>query len=124
MLWWTLQNLVIVTVLAGAVAVVCRLRRLTPAARHALWLVVLVFPYALLTVPPYTMFADQVGLPEQQYDPLPFFRLLTLPLGWGYRPTVLHLTIAYDVSIAAWVGQTSYDLWQTGRDNISPAVSG
>jgi hypothetical protein len=36
----------------------------------------------------------------------------------------LVVVLAAIAAIVAWVGQTSYDLWQTGRDNISPAVSG
>ena len=42
MAWWLLQNVVITAGLALAVAMVCRVTRLGPVARHALWLVVLV----------------------------------------------------------------------------------
>jgi beta-lactamase regulating signal transducer with metallopeptidase domain len=48
MLWWTIQNLVITAILAGLVAVACKVHRLGPVVRHALWLVVLV---KLLTPP-------------------------------------------------------------------------
>ena len=48
MLWWVAQNAIIATVLAGIVASVCRLGRINPAVRHALWLVVLL---KLLTPP-------------------------------------------------------------------------
>jgi Flp pilus assembly pilin Flp len=36
----------------------------------------------------------------------------------------LVVVLAAIAALAAWVGQTTLDLWQTGRDNISPAVSG
>ncbi|HEV2947399.1 MAG TPA: M56 family metallopeptidase, partial [Gemmataceae bacterium] len=42
MVWWLLQNALVATVLAGMVALVCRLARPGPAVRHALWLVVLI----------------------------------------------------------------------------------
>ncbi len=42
MAWWILQNLVIVTALVIIVAAVCRLCRIRPAVRHALWLVVMI----------------------------------------------------------------------------------
>jgi beta-lactamase regulating signal transducer with metallopeptidase domain len=42
MLWWTLQNLVVATVLAGVVQVLCRAARIGPVGRHALWLIVMV----------------------------------------------------------------------------------
>jgi beta-lactamase regulating signal transducer with metallopeptidase domain len=41
MLWWLAQNGVAAGLLTGLVALVCRLGRLGPAARHALWLIVL-----------------------------------------------------------------------------------
>ena len=41
MLAWFAWNTVAAAVLAGVVLVVCRLHRLSPAVRHALWLVVL-----------------------------------------------------------------------------------
>src|SRR5436305_1419237 len=41
MWWWTVQNLVVTAILTGLVWVVCRLLGIGPAARHALWLVVL-----------------------------------------------------------------------------------
>jgi beta-lactamase regulating signal transducer with metallopeptidase domain len=39
MLWWTIQNSLVIAVLALAVMVICRLGRLRPAIEHALWLV-------------------------------------------------------------------------------------
>jgi beta-lactamase regulating signal transducer with metallopeptidase domain len=42
MAWWIFQNLAITTVLAAAVAVVSRVWRIGPVARHALWVLVLV----------------------------------------------------------------------------------
>jgi carboxyl-terminal processing protease len=40
-LWWLGQHLLITTLLAGVVLVVCRAFRISPAARHVLWLLVL-----------------------------------------------------------------------------------
>jgi beta-lactamase regulating signal transducer with metallopeptidase domain len=48
MLWWTLQNLVVATLLAGLAQILCRVGRIGPVGRHALWLIVLV---KLLTPP-------------------------------------------------------------------------
>src|SRR5262249_41576394 len=42
MLWWLVQNAVLAALLAGIVALICRLTRLRPAVRHALWLLVLI----------------------------------------------------------------------------------
>src|SRR4051812_42826691 len=42
MLQWALENLVLSAILSVAVCAVCRFRSVGPAARHALWLVVLV----------------------------------------------------------------------------------
>ena len=42
MFWWTLENLIVAAVLAAAVWLVCQIRGVGPAARHALWLVVMV----------------------------------------------------------------------------------
>ena len=42
MLWWLLQNTIVAAVLAVGVLLVCRWRRIGPAGRHLLWLVVLV----------------------------------------------------------------------------------
>jgi beta-lactamase regulating signal transducer with metallopeptidase domain len=42
MLSWIVQSLVIATLLAGMAALICRVGRLGPAARHVLWLVVLI----------------------------------------------------------------------------------
>lgn len=48
MLWWAAQNLFVASLLAAGVWALCRSARLGPAARHALWLVVLI---KLLTPP-------------------------------------------------------------------------
>lgn len=42
MMWWIAQNLVVTALLAGVVWVVCKTTRIGPAARHALWLLVLI----------------------------------------------------------------------------------
>jgi hypothetical protein len=41
MLWWFIQNMFVAGALTGMVWLACRVWRLSPAARHALWLVVL-----------------------------------------------------------------------------------
>lgn len=41
-MWWIAQNMLVSALLAAAVAVLCRVRRLSPAMKHALWLLVLV----------------------------------------------------------------------------------
>jgi beta-lactamase regulating signal transducer with metallopeptidase domain len=41
MLWWLVQNTITVAGLALVVALICRAARLSPAARHVLWLVIL-----------------------------------------------------------------------------------
>jgi beta-lactamase regulating signal transducer with metallopeptidase domain len=48
MFWWLAQHTLTTILLAGLVALLCRLRALSPAVRHALWLVVLL---KLLTPP-------------------------------------------------------------------------
>lgn len=42
MIWWVAQNAVVSALLAGAVAVACRVGRFSPAVKHALWLLVVV----------------------------------------------------------------------------------
>ena len=42
MAWWVLQNVAITAALAAAVAIVCRLTKIGPVTRHALWVMVLV----------------------------------------------------------------------------------
>lgn len=42
MAWWIAQHVVTTALLAGLVAVVCRVTRIGPVARHALWLLVLI----------------------------------------------------------------------------------
>ncbi len=58
MLWWLAHTTVSAAILAGFVALVCRVGRLRPAVRHALWLLVLV----KLMMPP--VVAWQVPLPD------------------------------------------------------------
>ncbi len=68
-----------------------------------LQLVLVLFPYALLTVPPYTRFEVFVALPDELWNPVFIFRLLTLPFGPDYRPTVAHLEIAYAIAAVAGI---------------------
>jgi beta-lactamase regulating signal transducer with metallopeptidase domain len=42
MLWWALQDLVITALMAAVLWAVCRLGRVGPVARHAMWVVILV----------------------------------------------------------------------------------
>src|SRR5215472_1073151 len=73
MLWWALQDLVITAMLAGVVWVVCRLGRVGPVARHAMWVVVLVkmltpplvtWPWAVPQVS-YSSASSEVNHPSQ-----------------------------------------------------------
>jgi beta-lactamase regulating signal transducer with metallopeptidase domain len=57
--WWLLDNTVIAAVLALIVALVCRVRRVPPVVRHALWLVVLI----KLIAPP--LFPGPIKIPVQ-----------------------------------------------------------
>lgn len=62
MAWWLFQNVVITAVLAAVVIAVCRLTRLGPVARHALWLIVLVkFVTPPLVAWPWTV-PDPLGI--------------------------------------------------------------
>jgi len=58
-----------------------------------LWQFVMLRPFALMTSPITDTFAGLMNLPESAYRPLPVFRLLTFPLGPGYRPTMEHLEL-------------------------------
>jgi beta-lactamase regulating signal transducer with metallopeptidase domain len=60
MLWWFAETTVVAAALAGVAAVTPRLRTLGPAARHALWLVVLV----KLITPPLVRWPRPVAKPE------------------------------------------------------------
>src|SRR5262245_22269111 len=54
MLFWILQNTILAGLLAAAVALVCRWKRVGPALRHALWVLVLlrlVWPPGLVPWP-------------------------------------------------------------------------
>jgi beta-lactamase regulating signal transducer with metallopeptidase domain len=57
--WLLAQNVVMAAALAGVAAVVCRLRRVGPVARHALWLVVLI----KLVTPPVLVLESPWALP-------------------------------------------------------------
>jgi beta-lactamase regulating signal transducer with metallopeptidase domain len=59
MLWWTVQNVVVTAVLAGVVWAVCRVGRVGPVVRHALWVVVLV----KMVTPPLVAWPWGVGDP-------------------------------------------------------------
>jgi beta-lactamase regulating signal transducer with metallopeptidase domain len=71
MAWWVLQNVAIAAALAAVVALVCRLTRIGPVARHALWLLVLI---KLLTPPlivwPWPV-PDVLGLAEAHAADVP-----------------------------------------------------
>jgi beta-lactamase regulating signal transducer with metallopeptidase domain len=61
MLWWIGQHLVIAGLLAGVVATMCRVGRLGPAGRHALWVIVLL---KLLT-PPLLVLPSPWSMPDR-----------------------------------------------------------
>ena len=62
MAWWIFQNLVVTSVLAGVVALICRFGRIGPVGRHALWVLVLVkFVTPPLVVWPWTA-PDPLGV--------------------------------------------------------------
>jgi beta-lactamase regulating signal transducer with metallopeptidase domain len=42
MIWWMLQNFLVIALLAGCVWMICRIARPGPAMQHALWLVLLI----------------------------------------------------------------------------------
>src|SRR3954464_11206276 len=66
MLWWFAQNFFIAAALACIVGLVCRIWRINPVARHAMWLVVLI---KLITPPlgvwPWAI-RDPLELPERE----------------------------------------------------------
>lgn len=56
MAWWIFQHVVTTAILAGLVALVCRVTRIGPVARHALWVLVLIkFVTPPLVAWPWTM---------------------------------------------------------------------
>src|SRR4051812_34537817 len=67
MLWWMLQNLLIAGLLAGVVWIVCRVARVGPVGRHALWLLVLV---KLLT-PPMVVWPWAIHMPLERIQSSP-----------------------------------------------------
>jgi beta-lactamase regulating signal transducer with metallopeptidase domain len=83
MLWWLAENSVLAAALAGIVGLLCRLGRLRPAVRHALWLVVLIklvtppvvqWPWQLLDFAPFSQ-PEPVGLTESPSIPDAHFAL-------------------------------------------------
>ena len=96
MLWWALQDLIISAALAGVVWAACRLGRVGPVARHALWLVVLI---KLLTPPliawpwtvPHFVQPELIGLTDHKAElgtkPLPVWNTVRLsPAPAGNAP--------------------------------------
>lgn len=71
--------------------------RLALAGVH---LIVLVFPYALLTIPPVAMFDEVARLPDELYRPLPIVEALGAPFG-VVRPTAEALHLVHRVAIGA-----------------------
>ncbi len=98
MLWWLAHTTVTAAILAGVVALVCRLGRFRPAIRHALWLLVLM----KLMVPPVVAW----------HVPLP---------GWGrHARTVTWLTAPQSSSITP---QRHLEV-QNGAAPVFPGLSG
>jgi beta-lactamase regulating signal transducer with metallopeptidase domain len=67
MIWWVAQSLIVAPLLAAGVWVLCRFTRIGPAARHALWLVVL----AKLLIPPLVAWPWGVPDPLAKMHPFP-----------------------------------------------------
>src|SRR6185436_5006182 len=65
MAWWILQNMVIAGVLAALVWVICRIGRVGPVGRHALWLLVLL----KLITPPLVVWPWALHTPLDRIDP-------------------------------------------------------
>lgn len=59
----------------------------------------------------YKAIIEYTKLPDSFYDPLPIFRLLTLPFGWNYRPSLIVLIIIFGITIIT--GLTSSIGWKT-----------
>ncbi len=98
MLWWLAHTTVTAAILAGVVALICRLGRFRPAVRHALWLLVLM----KLMVPPVVAW----------HVPLP---------GWGrYIRTVIWLTAPQSPDLPL-EGHLEH---QTGAAPVLPGPSG
>ncbi len=72
--------------------------RLALAGVH---LLVLVFPYSLLTIPPVSMFEEVAGLPDSSYNPIVIVKLLSAPFGADWRPTADNLHLVHNVAIGA-----------------------
>jgi predicted DCC family thiol-disulfide oxidoreductase YuxK len=51
----------------------------------------------------YRALSSVSALPETLYDPLPVLRLVTWPLGWGYRPSIEFLGAVYSITLLAGV---------------------
>lgn len=64
-------------------------------------LIVLVFPFALLTIPPVAMFDEVAVLPDDMYNPIPIVQILGAPFGADWRPTAADLHLVHRVAIAA-----------------------
>ena len=58
---WILENTLIATVFALVVALVCRLPRVAPVIRHALWVVVLI---RLIMPPVFAVTVKEVSKPD------------------------------------------------------------
>src|SRR5687767_2372792 len=126
MLWWMFQNVLIAAALAGLVWLICRIRWLSPAARHALWLIVLVklitpplvvWPWAIPTdwqatsghvepaLPanwPQAELSTEVGLPE---EPLPVVSLPAVETRLSIEParTALSYELLWSAAGMAWL---------------------
>ena len=59
--------------------------------------------YHWMVHPPFAFFQSLARLPDFLYDPPVLFRLLTLPLGWNFRPSLEGLEAIYWISLFAGV---------------------
>ncbi len=83
--------------------------------------VLLLWPYALMTVPLYEEFDHAVALPDAQFEPVLLFRLFSLPFGAGWRPSVelldavrLGTTLVGFTALVGLFTRTSLALYVTG----------
>ncbi|MBM4015213.1 MAG: hypothetical protein FJ293_09670 [Planctomycetes bacterium] len=64
-------------------------------------LFVMLFPYALFTFPVWGRLDLLAALPDAQWEPIPIVRLLLLPFGDGFRPSLAAMTAVLHASMVA-----------------------
>lgn len=90
MIWWIIQNTISAVVMAAVVTAICRFTRIRPAARHALWLLVLiklVTPPLVswpLSLPDLTKWVEEKWMEEKWLEDIQRVEQITA----GERPNV------------------------------------